>query len=161
MDIVSYSMEVINHPNYLIYEDGRVYNQKYNRFLKPIKCNSYLSYNLFNNNIKTCHKIHRLIGIHYIPNPDNKPCIDHIDRNRLNNDISNLRWVSYTENSNNKSKHTNNKSGHTNISYHITHSKWLWIKKLNGISKYKYFKSKIDAICYKFIMILRHKVKFT
>ena len=44
----------------------------------------------------------RLLATHFIPNPENKPEIDHIDRNTLNNSLSNLRWVSRQENANNK-----------------------------------------------------------
>ena len=50
---------------------------------------------------KTYH-VHRLIAETFIPNPDNKPCIDHIDRNRANNDVSNLRWVTTKENAYNQ-----------------------------------------------------------
>jgi hypothetical protein len=50
---------------------------------------------------KTC-KLHRLIAINFIPNPDELPCIDHRDRNKLNNDISNLRWLSHRENNLNR-----------------------------------------------------------
>ena len=51
------------------------------------------------------YKKHRLIALQFIPNndPDNKSFIDHIDRNKLNNHINNLRWCSPSENSKNKS----------------------------------------------------------
>lgn len=46
-------------------------------------------------------RIHRLLAIQYIPNPDNLTDVDHIDRNRSNNDLSNLRWTTHKENMNN------------------------------------------------------------
>jgi len=42
--------------------------------------------------------VHRLVAEAFIPNPLNKPCVDHIDFNKDNNKISNLRWVTYEEN---------------------------------------------------------------
>ena len=55
-------------------------------------------------NLHIKHKccIHRLLAIQFIPNPDDKPFIDHIDRNPSNNSLSNLRWATHTENMNNK-----------------------------------------------------------
>lgn len=45
--------------------------------------------------------VHRIVGKHFIPNPENKPYIDHINCNPSDNRVSNLRWVSQKENINN------------------------------------------------------------
>ena len=45
--------------------------------------------------------VHRLIAMTFIPNPDNKPCIDHIDCDKLNNKVENLRWCTIRENNQN------------------------------------------------------------
>lgn len=45
--------------------------------------------------------IHRLVAKAFIDNIDNKPCIDHIDNDKYNNDVCNLRWCSHKENMNN------------------------------------------------------------
>ena len=95
-------MEIIDYPNYLIYEDGQVYNKKTNKFLKQtMKDNGYLYITLPKDGKNKMMSIHRLIALYYIPNPYNKPCVDHIDRIRTNNNIDNLRWVTHRENSSN------------------------------------------------------------
>lgn len=50
--------------------------------------------------------VHRLVAESFIPNPECLPCVDHIDRDRTNNHISNLRWVSFSENLCNKTTKT-------------------------------------------------------
>ena len=54
----------------------------------------------FTSGHKKCksYPIHKLVAKAFIPNPESKPCVDHIDGNQLNNHADNLRWVTYKEN---------------------------------------------------------------
>jgi hypothetical protein len=81
--------------------------------------------------------IHRLIAIAFIPNPNNFPEIDHIDRNSLNNSLVNLRWVSKTQNGYNRNMKTQNSSSqYRGVSWNKLRNKWFVQIKLNGKSKY-------------------------
>ena len=61
----------------------------------------YLRTGLYKNGQGKHYFIHRLVAEAFIPNPNNLPCIDHIDRNYLNNSADNLRWCTQKENCNN------------------------------------------------------------
>ena len=152
-------MEIIDYPNYLIYSDGRVFNKKYNRFLKSnINRYGYQYIDLYYGGKRKKYVIHRLIAIHYIPNPENKPEVDHINRIKTDNRIENLRWVNRSKNNLNKGKQKNNKSGHKYISYDKFNDRWVFQKMINNKRVCKYFKTKTEALCYKFICIIKHKI---
>jgi len=153
-------MEIINYPNYIIYPDGKVWGNKTSGrkegFMKMSPdCCGYLRFGLTNENGYKKFRIHRLLAIHYIPNPNNYPEVDHIDRCRTNNDLSNLRWCDRSINRQNRNIFKNNTSGFKNISQIKESGSW----KVSYL-KYKIhktFKTKIKALCYKYIIQLRIK----
>ena len=88
---------------YRVEKDGRVYNIKTGKLIKPhLNKKGYLRISLNIDGKKKMMFIHRLIGLTYISNINNYPQIDHIDRNKLNNNVSNLRWVNNLLNQQNK-----------------------------------------------------------
>lgn len=62
------------------------------------KENWYPNFSLCKNGTKINVCVHRLVAIAFIPNPLNKPCVNHIDGNKKNNHVSNLEWVTFQEN---------------------------------------------------------------
>lgn len=80
---------------------GMEFTGKFKFILEPER---EMSYTVNNRGYQTVvirrktHMIHRLVAQAFIPNPDNKPCVNHIDGNKLNNHVSNLEWCSIQEN---------------------------------------------------------------
>jgi len=69
------------------------------KILKPFRNKrGYLEVNLYNNSKSTAKIIHRLVAKAFISNDFNKPQVNHIDGNKLNNEVSNLEWMSNSEN---------------------------------------------------------------
>lgn len=101
-------------PSYYISNFGNIKHD--NNFLKKcIHSNGYEQVNIRIGNKYVTKLIHRLVAAAFIPNPDNKPCVDHIDGNKRNNYVSNLRWVTPVENANNiitKKRSIENRKSH-------------------------------------------------
>ena len=77
------------------------------KLLKPkTDKDGYKQINLYKNKKPHTLKIHRLVAQAFIPNPDNKPQIDHINTNRADNRVDNLRWCTQKENCNNPITYT-------------------------------------------------------
>jgi len=78
---------------------GKRYNVE--RIIKGGISRGYLYLGLWKDGCYHLKSVHRLVAEAFIPNPDNKPQVDHINGNRLDNRADNLRWCTAKENSNN------------------------------------------------------------
>lgn len=93
-----------NYHNYYVSDQGLVYSFERNRWLKPSKQvmngkeTGYLCQTLKVGDKIIRHYIHRLVATIYLPNPDNKPWVNHIDGDRSNNAVHNLEWSTISEN---------------------------------------------------------------
>lgn len=71
--------------------------------MKPYKDkDGYLCLGLVSEGKRKQYKVHRLVAFKYLPNPENKPQVNHKDGNPANNTTSNLEWVTGVENTNHK-----------------------------------------------------------
>ena len=92
--------------------------------------------------------VHRLVGHAWIPNPDNKKCIDHINHVRTDNRVCNLRWATYIENGENHSISKRSKTGVNGLIYDNTRQRWMVCIKRGGIIYQKRFKEREEAELY-------------
>lgn len=118
-------MKKFRDTEYLVCETGKVYRNGTEK-----KCSitnkGYRAIDMWVNGKRFKYNLHRVIAETYVPNPDNKPCVNHIDGNKLNNHYTNLEWVSWKENMNHKlyilnidigEKHPNSKLPNKIVSY--------------------------------------------
>lgn len=127
------------YDNYEISNHGRVRNVNSRYILKnSISGKGYKMVGLTLNGKRKTKSIHRLIAEAFIDNPNNYKCIDHIDRNKLNNELTNLRWATYKMNNCNRtSRGSINFAG---VSYEKKYNRYIAsVQNNNGVKIRKHF----------------------
>ena len=126
---------IADYENYEVSNLGNVRNKKTGRVLKPrLNIHGYYTVNLCKEGKAINKTIHRLECNAFLDNSENKPCIDHVNNDKLNNDLKNLRWCSYKENNQNSKIRKNNTSGVKGVYFHKATNKWMAYIMINGIT---------------------------
>jgi len=136
-NIVEEYKDIIDYEDaYQISNFGNVRNKKTGRILKPTegKTDKYYYITLCKDGKQKNTKIHRLVASYFVENPENKPYVDHIDNNKLNNLFSNLRWATHQENNRNKKIYSNNTSGFKGVVFDKRYNKWQARTRIDGKS---------------------------
>jgi hypothetical protein len=102
IDNIEYDYEVSTLGNVRNVDTSRILKQKDNG-------NGYLKVGLYKNGKGKNFKVHRLVAIMFIPNPNNYDTVDHINHNKHDNRVENLRWLPLKENQSDGGKVTGQK----------------------------------------------------
>lgn len=87
------------YENYMITTHGEVFNVNTRKYLKNVEDGrGYYFVTLYKDGKGKNYRIHYLVASHFINNKENKPQVNHIDGNKLNNNVKNLEWATPSEN---------------------------------------------------------------
>ena len=138
--------KIDDFPNYVIHPCGtilRIHKNK-TKEMKPSKMKKgYMHVTLYKDGKKKTSYVHRLLAIAFIPNPENKTDVDHINGVRDDNRLENLRWLTHKENLN--AFRSNPAQVITKGSIFKMQYSWQWQYYMSGKKKSKTMKSK-DAL---------------
>ena len=117
--------------NYEVSWFGRVRNATTGRILKGGLTKGYRMVCLSKEGRIKTHTVHVLVAREWVPNPENKRCVDHIDGDKANNNWENLRYATHTENSRNQKNQTNTSSVYKGVYLHKPTKKWMAYIRIN------------------------------
>lgn len=85
---------------YSVSNTGKVWSHIRERELQPMSCRGYLRVHLCKHGRTKAVPIHRIVAMAFIANPSNKPTVNHINEDKLDNRVENLEWATVAENNN-------------------------------------------------------------
>ena len=90
--------KIEGYENYMVSDKGRVLNTTTKKYLNGGVCNcGYVKIGLTKEKKHKTFTLHRLVAQAFLDNPEHKELVRHCDADNLNNDVSNLYWVSFLE----------------------------------------------------------------
>jgi soluble cytochrome b562 len=144
---------VKDFPEYQISNLGRVKSLNYNNtkiegILSPQVCRKYYYVHLCKSNKNYNKRVHRLVALAFLDNPENKPEIDHINRNKLDNRLENLRWATKKEQEENSHKLRGTNTGEPYITQ-MKNNFYHFVKQIDGVRIQKNFKKLEEALAFR------------
>ena len=128
---------ISGYPAYQVSDLGRVRSTEDWRILhQSVSKQGYRQISISHNKKWRNHLVHRLVASEFIDNPAGKRFVDHIDRCKLNNFATNLRWSTPSENNANRSKKPNTTSQYVGVYWDKGAKKWRAGIRIHGRHKY-------------------------
>jgi len=122
------------YPDYAVSDRGFVLSKNKMRILKGcVDSVGYPCLNIYRDQVRRHVRVHTLVAEAFLDNPNTYKYVDHIDGDKTNNTIENLRWCSNGENQMNKEKTSKNKSGYKGVHIHSSSGKWNVQIKVGGV----------------------------
>ena len=152
-------VRINDYPNYVIHPCGTILKIWKNKTteMKPYKMKGgYMMINLYKNGKQKNLYVHRLLALQFIPNPENKRCVDHINGIRDDNRLENLRWVTHQENMN--GFRSNPAAIITKGYIYKTKYSWQWRYLMSGKVKSKTMKSKEDLQKFRIELLKKYNI---
>ena len=135
-------------PTYAITTSGSVRDLRSGSLFNGHSQYGYRSINLLNTSGYKSFLIHRLVALAFIPNPDNLPEVDHINRKCDDNNVTNLRWVNDFTQAQNKGNQKNNTTGYKNITCEDNYFRVVIVRNKQVMSR-KRFQTLEEAVVFR------------
>lgn len=142
-------LKVGSYFGYTVYENGDIFNSYGEKIKSKQNDKGYPCVTLWINNKTAFRRVHRIVAETFINNPLNKPCVNHIDRDRSNPRVDNLEWVTHSENVIHSVKnggrvgYTRNNKGEKNPRAKLTERK---INAIRILRKHGYSQNELSEI---------------
>ena len=143
-------VRINGYPDYVIHPCGtilRLFKSKTTELKHTKRSDEYMVVGLYKNGKQKMCLVHRLLALAFIPNPENKRCVDHVRGNHMGNSLENLRWVTHQENMD--GFRTNRPKAITKGCISKKGNSWQWRYYIDGKPKSKCMPSKEKLEAYR------------